>query len=177
MTQAKKTTEKQLVERLVGLRLAADKARTRLMVALMEAERDHMASIEAWGHSSFDAFIKAHDFCRPDAYRDFVAGMEAVGDADVAETIGANAVRLAAKVPQSRRADYIASMMQSVSDNHKQPSEGAARSAAVKCEMPTELRSLNNAREIERLRAENAVLKAENRKLRAQLERLSKKAA
>lgn len=174
-------TETQLVEALLKLRHAADQARTQLMLALMEAEKLFSAKVAAWGHASFDAFIKAHDFCRPDAYRDFVASMTALGDKeeakDMAEEIGDNAVRFVAKVPAERRKDFVASMVQTVKDSGKKASLGAARSAAIKCGMPTTLRSLNNARETEQLRAENIALRAENQKLRRENERLKRKLA
>lgn len=171
-------TFEDIVEFLMAYRVARDEAQFDLMKALLYVETNHLDKITEWGHESFDSFVKANNFCRPDVYRDFTNGLGAIGgDIDVADAIGYEGVRSAAHVPADGRDGYIELLLQQVKeDKGKRPSRGAARYAAVKYGAPVESKSLGRAAEVKRLREENKALRAEVDKLRKENAKLRKKA-
>lgn len=164
-TSKKKLSEDALVRRLMRFRLARDRSQTELMCALMWAEENYTDKIkDEWCYGSFDAFIKAHDFCRPDVYRSYVRGFEAVADPKVSDVIGYYGTVVAANVPTAGRPKYLAMLFERAKANRKQPSNGSARAAAVECGMKVKTRALGCATELDKLREENQALKEEIRK-------------
>lgn len=168
-------TQDQVVQALMRFRRARDEAQVAMMRALMWVERHFSDRLASWGLDSFDGFVKHYDFCRPDVYRDFVAGCEAIGNEDLADSIGVEAVRLAPKVPEDRRPLFLAAMQESAASSGKLPSSGAARYEAGRQGMVIESRALSRSRELDQLRAENKVLRSENAKLRRENGRLKAK--
>jgi hypothetical protein len=164
----------QWAELLVGLRNAAERARTRLMLTLLYIEQHVFPQRDDWGHESFDGFLKAHEIVRPDVYRDFVAGLEALGDAELAERLGVNVVHMMPRVPKDRRSEYVANMLAVVRDKGAEPSAGAARDQARHCGMLVTNEAAKRVSELETLRLKCARLEQENAKLRREVAKLQK---
>lgn len=159
-----------IVDWLIGLRNAAERARTTLMLALLHVEEVVFPTRSDWGHESFDSWLKSHEIVRPDVYREFLAGFESMGrDAQLALTLGSNVVPLISRVPQPRRSEYIANTLAIIKDKGAEPSSGAARDEARKCGMEIVSLASKRVTELESLRAENSRLRAENLKLKSEL--------
>lgn len=171
-----KPTYEQLMAEVVELRRLRDQADARLLLRLMEIERDHIDVIESAGSTM------AH-FCEEiiswKRYAPFKRGVEAIG-ASEALAVGSAATIQAGRIDhEPDRDEYVTEMRQWVEDHH-----GATPTAQTAADYrrkiaPTKQKTLRQKRndELARLQAENAQLKAEVRSLKRKLAKLDKEAA
>jgi len=173
--------EMSLVEHLKALRADMDRARARFMMTLLYVEQNFADQLAEWGHESFDAFIDAHELCRPAKYRSFVSGTDAIGDAKIVEDIGVDATQIAATMTSDEtRSKYLATVLQFRESKGVSPSRQVLKDYANRIEERTiEPKALSVGRQLATLRAENQKLRAELRraerrvaKLQAELERV-----
>lgn len=155
-----------LVGLLKTLRSEMERARARFMLTLLYVEQNFAERLAEWGHPSFDAFIDAHELCRPAKYRDFVAGLESVGDPQIAELLGVEATQIASTLrTPATRDEYVTSLVQWQRENGVCPSRQVAQRQANALDGKRyEPRTLTRAQEVERLRVENQQLRAQLRK-------------
>lgn len=141
------------------LRRAADAAEYDFIDLLRKAEAcEQMWSAKA---PTFDRVLKKYDICEPARYRDSARALGLFPE-QVVRSIGVQAARQAARVPEDRRGEAIEDMVARAEKSHVPLSKQQAREV-VKRFVPSQSKALNEKREVVALRAENKKLR---RKLR-----------
>lgn len=177
---ADNATEVDVVRVLTKFRIARDEAQDALFAALHEVEKRFLPKILGpWGYKSFDAFVQSHGFVRTDTYRSHYESVKLVIDdlgIEVYDEIGAAAASYYNRIPEENR-DRFVDDVRAWSDKHggKKMSRGTASTAAKHNGANIESRSSTYASEIERLRAENADLKLQVKKLTRERDKLARK--
>lgn len=180
----KPVTYEGLIREIRELRAARDRAEERLLLRLVEIERDHMGIIADGGCASFAMFCK--EFVSPARFEAFKAGLKKIGDND-SLAIGTAATIVAARVEPQKVRTYVADIKAWARVEKRMPTKEAADRVRLKRSTTEEVpravaQEERREDELARLRAENDDLRArlraseaENAKLRKQLS--AKKAA
>lgn len=101
---------KEIVSEARRLRAQAEAAEAAFLIYLHTVEQNHMSVIQSCGMETFDRFLRSFELCRPERYRDFVAGMQKVG-AIAAQRIGTEATMMARKLSgQQQAGEYVGAL-------------------------------------------------------------------
>jgi hypothetical protein len=165
------TLYEKLLSELRGLRQARDKADARLLLRLVEVERDHLQEILGAGCSSFAQFV--HEFVSPQRFEAFKRGLGKVGQLAAVE-IGSEATVVAAQLTDGPEKYVHAIRAWIVKNKNNRPSQERAKHVLMQVdpreETPDSVRYQQRmTEEIARLRAENAELRAEVAHLKRRL--------
>ncbi len=79
-----------IIQELAKLRLSRERADATFLLRLRQVELEHMGLLRQNGHESFERFLKSSKLCDPARYRDFVVGLEKIGE-EQALALGADA--------------------------------------------------------------------------------------
>jgi len=164
-----------LVREVRELRLRRDKADARLLLRLVEIEREKLDLIRSAGCQSFAQFLKSYAITDPARFENFKAGLKKIKSEEVALEIGSEAVIVAAQLTNGVK-KYVEAI-EAWRDDEKHagtlPSQETAKHILMQVDpREEEPEAVRRKSELTRLRDENAKLRAENTKLRARVDAL-----
>lgn len=172
-------TYDQIIDEIRELRLKRDQSDARLLLRLVDIERDHMDVIAEGGCATFGQFLKSLDsIVDPSRYDGFKAGLRAIGEAAAMEC-GADATIEAGRLTDNGMAPAYTQAIRDWSADHggtlptRQTAHKLLTQVDPRSEVPDSTRRQN---ELAMLRAENQRLRAENNTLRRRLAKYEAKA-
>lgn len=187
MTKKKRKLKERLVDEIIALSIERDAADARMLIRLVEIERDHLDDLIDAGCDSYANFLyECH--VSPRRYGSFKAGLSKLGK-HAALKIGTHGVQLAVllddgeKIPANAdpalalgaepRTDdakrYVAEIENwSVQNGSKYPSRQTVDETILKNFKTRPRPSRGKTEQLKRLQDENARLRAENEELRAE---------
>lgn len=157
-------TYEELINECRRLRLAHEQGEARFFVFLMEAESKHREVWSAFGHATFDTFLRSNHLVDTDRYAAFVRGVEK-SSVSQAMSVGAPATIQLGRIRSANpdvSAEFIRRAEAFVSTENVVPSDQTAALWRRHLDAPEqEHRTIRKASELDRLRGENHRLKLE----------------
>jgi len=176
----------QIINECRKLRIAFERDEARFFIGLAEIADKHTQTITDANCATFEAFLKKHEICEPSRYSTFRKGLAYTTPERAAE-LGTHAVMELAQVREPANVPKYEEAVSAWRETHGgvAPTRETAcrllRQVDPRAEVPAATKQVS---ELNRLRAENAELRAEIRALRAEnaelkskLEKASKKKA
>jgi hypothetical protein len=169
-------TYEELVRECSELRARSQELEARFLMKLVQVEREHMELLRDAGIDSIERFIESNALTKPARYRAFERGFATLNDADLAISMGVEAVIEAGRLPSgTERVEMFCSAVRDWAAEHRgllprmETVKHLSRQIDPVAEMP---RASRRQGELRRLQNELARLQAENRKLRERVREL-----
>jgi len=165
-----------IISELAKLRLTRERADAVFLLRLREVENEHMPLLRQNGHESFERFLKSSKLCDPARYRDFVAGLNKLGE-EQALALGADAIVEAASLTSKAAGSKYVTAIEAWREQHRGVAPTRETSAKILRQVDPreeEPKAIGNARRQDDLRIRCAELEQLVAQQRAELMKLRK---